>query len=200
MYEEMLQEEYKKYSYKKLKEITVANGYTKEAEKIATRIIREKEEEFKENIQTQQGALTVHEDTLEDIEAQEEIQAIKESIEAQEKMQATQENTEEQQVMQVSREDVSQIHNSAMKVHCRIIAWLGSIFGVLLTCLMLSEVWPLSELLGPVGAALILLTFVVGAFIIYVIWILWNTFAEILEKLAAVDGRLRQMEKRMEEK
>ena len=57
MYEKMLYDQYKKYSYEELKEITVANGYTEEAEEIARQLLGEKEAEYSGDMKTQEEAL-----------------------------------------------------------------------------------------------------------------------------------------------
>lgn len=58
MYEKMLYEQYKSYSYEELKEITVANGYTEKAEQIARQLLSERKAEPEENMETQKRFLT----------------------------------------------------------------------------------------------------------------------------------------------
>lgn len=230
MYEEMLYDQYKRYSYEELKEITIANGYTEEAEEIARQILSEKEAEYEEERKAQEEAL-VQEDASQNSDSDMTTEQLKKMLYDEYKTYPDEELKEitfangytreaeqvarqllggdtteyredmkTQEAMWVIGRDALPVQSSAMKVHCKVIAWIGSVLGVLYTCVLLIQVWMLASKLGLLGLGLLLLALSTGALIIYVIWVLWHTLAEILEKLDIMGRRLAQMDQQMKKK
>lgn len=231
MYNEMLYDQYKMYSYEKLKEITVANGYTEEAEKIAAQIRNEKAK-YSRNTTTQ-AETPVEKDVSQDSDSDMTTEQLKEMLYDEYKTYSYEELQEitfangytkeaEQVARQLLGKDTTEywgnasmnmqeamweirrkalpVQSSTMKVHCKAIAWIGSIFGILFACCLLIQILPLASNTGSLGFALLLLALATGAFIIYVIWVLWHTFAEILDKMDIMDSRLMQMDMKIDEK
>lgn len=209
MYEEMLLDKYRTYSCEELQEITVAKGYTEEAEQIARQILSEKEAEDSDSDMTTEQLNEMLYDEYKTY-SYEELQEITfangytkeaEQIARQLLGEDTTEYREDinTQEMWGTRREALPVQNSAMKVHCKAIAWIGSVLGILYTCILLVQISPMFKS-GILGFALLLLTLAIGSFVIYVIWVLWHTFAEILEKLDIMGSSLKQMDQQIKKK
>lgn len=85
-----------------------------------------------------------------------------------------------------------------MRKHCKIIAIAGMVLGVIAGILQLMKVGQLSEYYpgGAFGTGLVVI--VCYGFIVYVIYVLWETLGEILFQLETSEWYWKQNEKKMD--